>query len=420
LKIGIIGSGIAGLTAARLLVKQHEVMVFEKNDYIGGHANTIILPDAFNKLAVDTGFIVFNERNYPHFSSLIANLDIPIIPSDMSFSMSDRKSDFEFCSDWPRGVFADYRNLFRPSYWYFLKEIHRFNKLGKQYVDNQVFSNFTLEKFLINHAFSIPFKNHYLLPMTAAIWSMPFKNILAFPLLAILKFMDNHGLLSIDQHPQWRTIKGGSQNYIQKLIAPFRRHIYHQTVISVHRMLKGVQVISKSLDGSVVEENFDHVIFANHADEALAILKTQSLEETKFLKAFKYQANETYLHQDESFMPKRQKAWASWNTIVETEQTSENPVCVTYWMNRLQNIPEEIPIFVTLNPNRIPSKVFNHFQYHHPQFNFESFQAQNNLCKIQGKDYIWYCGSYLGYGFHEDALVSGMNVANALGASKGW
>jgi len=421
MNVAIIGGGIAGLTTARLLYPAHLITLFEKNDYVGGHAHTISLPSFDSDLVVDSGFIVFNHRNYPEFRGMLAHLDIDTYATNMSFSVSDRQNHIEFSSDWPHGVFAERRNLLRLTYWRFLGEIIRFNKLGKETLKaEEQPQKLMLGAFLKMKNFSPSLINQYLIPMAAAIWSAPFKKILDFPLRTFLIFLDNHGLLTVHQHPQWFTIKGGSRVYVDKLIDPFRHRIRNQEVIGVHRKKSGVEIISLTRDNIEQSEAFDHVIFASHADETLALLKTPTPEEFEFLKAFPYQKNDGYLHQDERLMPQRRRAWASWNTLIEKEYKFENPVCVTYWMNRLQNIPLKFPLFITLNPSHKPNNILRSFSYDHPQFTQKSLDAQKKIDQIQGKNRIWYCGSYLGYGFHEDALKSGIDVALALGGQREW
>jgi predicted NAD/FAD-binding protein len=422
MNIAIIGGGIAGLAAARLLYPAHLITLFEKNDYVGGHAHTIRLPFLDPDLVVDSGFIVFNNRNYPEFRGMLAHLNIDAFATPMSFSVSDRQNHIEFSSDWPQGIFADRRNFFRPAYWRFLGEISRFNKLGKQVLQQEEPQpqGITLGAFLTMQNFSAALINQYLIPMAAAIWSASFKRILDFPLRTFLMFLDNHGLLTVYRHPQWYTIKGGSRAYVDKLVEPFQHRIRHQEVIGVHRKKSFIEVTSLTKDHRQQSETFDHVIFASHADETMALLKTPTPEELEFLKAFPYQKNDVYLHQDDQFMPKRRRAWASWNTLIDKGYKFENPVCVTYWMNRLQNIPLKFPLFITLNPGHKPNSILQRFSYDHPQFTQKSLYAQKKLSQIQGKDRIWYCGSYLGYGFHEDALKSGIDVALKLGEQREW
>lgn len=421
MKVAIIGGGVAGLTAARLLYKTHEITLFEKNDYVGGHANTISLSSLHPGLVVDSGFIVFNHHNYPEFRSMLSHLNVDTVATEMSFSVSDRKNPLEFSSTWPNGIFADRRNIFRPTYWRFLCEIRRFNTLGKKALQQgEQFQQWTLETFVKKGKFITPLINQYLIPMAAAIWSAPFKKILDFPLIPFLKFLDNHGLLTVNQHPQWYTVKGGSRVYVNKLILPFRDNICHQEIISVQRQEEGVAVTSLTNDKSLNKMLFDQVIFASHANETLNVMKTLTPEEINFLKGFPYAKNDVYLHQDESFMPQRRDAWASWNTLISKDYNFENPVCITYWMNNLQHISIKFPLFITLNPSKKPQNILKTFSYDHPMFTCESLREQKNLSSIQGKDRIWYCGSYVGYGFHEDALKSGMDVALKLGGLREW
>ena len=419
--VAIIGGGVAGLTAARLLYKNHQITVFEKNDYVGGHANTISLPSLHPDLAVDSGFIVFNHQNYPEFRGMLAHLNVETVATDMSFSVSDRQNSLEFSSNWPHGIFAARRNIFRLSYWQLLFEIKRFNLRGTRALEEaETAQEMTLGEFLVKENFSDALTNQYLIPMAAAIWSAPFKKILDFPLRAFLRFFHNHGLLSINQHPQWYTIKGGSRSYVHQIIKPFQENIRYEEVISVHRKEDGVEVTSLSKDKKQHSDVFDHVIFASHANETLNLLKTPTQEESDFLKAFPYANNDVYLHQDESFMPTIKRAWASWNTLVDKDYALDDPVCVTYWMNKLQKISMDFPLFITLNPSQKPKNIVQRFSYDHPLFTQESLHAQKRMSHIQGKDCIWYCGSYVGYGFHEDALKSGMDVALKLGGKREW
>ena len=421
MKVAIIGGGVAGLGAARLLYKHYPITVFEKNDCVGGHANTISLPSLHPDLVVDSGFIVFNHQNYPEFRSMLSHLNVDTVATDMSFSVSDRKKSLEFSSAWPHGIFADRRNIFRPTYWRFLFEIKRFNLRGTSALkEGEKTQGMTLGEFLVRENFTEALINQYLIPMAAAIWSAPFKKILNFPLIPFLKFLDNHGLLTVNQHPQWYTVKGGSRVYVNKLIHPFQDNICHQEIISVQRQEEGVEVTSLTKEKSLNKQFFDQVIFASHANETLALLKTPTPEEIDFLKAFPYAKNDVYLHQDESFMPQRRGAWASWNTLISKGYHFENPVCVTYWMNSLQKISMDFPLFITLNPSQKPQNILQRFSYDHPLFTQESLHAQRRLSQIQGKDCIWYCGSYVGYGFHEDALKSGVDVALKLGGKREW
>ena len=421
MKIAIIGGGVAGLTAARLLYKKHSITVFEKNNYVGGHANTISLPSLHPDLVVDSGFIVFNHQNYPEFRSMLSYLKVNTVATDMSFSVSDRQNPLEFSSAWPHGIFADRGNIFRLDYWRFLFEIKRFNALGtKALRQGEQFQQWTLETFVKKEKFTLPLIHQYLIPMAAAIWSAPFKKILDFPLIPFLKFLDNHGLLTVNQHPQWHTVKGGSRVYVNKLIRPFQDNICHQEIVSVQRREEGVEVMSLTKEKNLNKQLFDHVIFASHANETLAILKTPTREEHDFLKAFSYAKNDVYLHQDAHFMPQRRRAWASWNTLISKGYNVENPVCVTYWMNNLQHISMDFPLFITLNPTEKPKNILKTFSYDHPLFTQETLDAQRRLSNLQGKDRMWYCGSYLGYGFHEDALKSGLDVALKLGGKREW
>ena len=350
MKIAVIGTGIAGLSAAHLLSQKHTVTLFEKNDYIGGHSNTVTIPTADGSINVDTGFIVFNHRNYPNLRRLFQDLRIPTLKGDMSFAVSNQADDFEFCSDWPNGIFADWTNFIRPSYWRFLKGIATFNRQANKDLDEGVAEDLALKDYLTQRRVPLDVIEKYLIPMLAAIWSAPYQNIMDFPIATLLHFLDNHGFLSINNRPKWYTVSQGSRTYVRHLIAPLKDNIVYNAVVAVTRKSEGV-IVTTLLKGEICEEQFDQVVIATHADEALQILKTKTPLEEETLSHITYQENITYLHQDSSMMPKRRAAWASWNTLLTDKPLPGNhAVCVTYWMNRLQNISKEYPLFVTLNP----------------------------------------------------------------------
>lgn len=424
MKIAIVGGGIAGLSCARLLHQQNEVIVYDKNNYIGGHSNTVQLDFPSSKpVFVDTGFIVFNKKNYPFFSTMLEELGVESYKSDMSFGVSLQagKIDLEYSSDMPWGLFANLFNLVRPRYWSFLREIIRFNKTAKQDLIMGLDDEESLDQYIKRNQFSDFFVTSYLIPMGAAIWSAPFQNILNFPVLFFLQFLYNHGLLSIHNRPQWYTVQGGSQQYVQKLIKPFQKNIKFQKVNLIERLDTQVLITSLTGSGQTVQEFYDQVIVATHADEALALLRNPTDAEKDILGSFSYQENKTYLHQDKSLMPNRNRAWASWNAILHNNfKEDTTPVCVSYWMNKLQNLPSKRNFFVTLNPSYVPKNTLREFTYHHPIYDKKAVFAQKNLHKIQGNNHTWFCGSYFGHGFHEDALVSGIQVASALGCPLNW
>ncbi len=418
-KIGIIGAGIAGLGAAWALHPSHHVTVFEKESRLGGHSNTVDVPlDDGSSLPVDTGFIVYNERNYPNLTRLFNHLDVPVEKSDMSFAVSAHASSFEYCGTGLSGMFAQPKHLFDASYWQFLKEIKRFFAEAQYWLQQTPDPTVTLGEFLEAHRLSQSFQRYFLLPMGAAIWSSSLQGMLAYPALTFLRFFDNHGLLTVNQQPQWHTVSGGSREYVQRLITSFAGQIVSNApVTQVAPGATGVAVITA--DGQ--RYSFDHVVIAAHADEALAMIVEPTEQERDILGQFHYQANEAVLHTDSGLMPLRKRAWASWNVLMESE-AGEDKVCLTYWMNRLQNLPKQHPVFVTLNPVQQPLErhVIGRYTYHHPQFTLGAIDAQERIKDIQGQRRLWFAGAYQRYGFHEDGLLSGFNVATKIGATIPW
>ncbi len=415
MKIAIVGTGISGLAAAQQLSSMHDIHLFEKADSVGGHSHAVDVDVRGIKIPVDTGFIVFNPHNYPRFTKLLKDLKVDVIQTDMSFGVSFKESSrkrFEYCSDWPFGVFACKKNIFNLKFWLFLKEIKRFNSVSRYLLHTNLDPTLTIQEYLDLHQFNPFFSQRYLVPMAAAIWSAPFQKILQFPAVSILRFFENHGLLTTHDHPQWYTIKNSSRSYVQKLIFPFHEKIrLNCRVTAVTRQHMGVNIHTE--EGS--DELFDAVLLACHADQANRLIKNGTDLEHEILSSFSYQKNSMYLHQDPSFMPRKKNAWASWNVSVDHIQSvTENPLCVTYWMNRLQNIPKDVPVFVTLNPPKMPDNILKSMIYSHPLYDQQTLAAQKKLCHIQGQDRLWFCGSYFGHGFHEDALTSGQETAQQL------
>jgi predicted NAD/FAD-binding protein len=412
LKVGIVGSGIAGMSAAWLLSQNHDVTVFEKDDRIGGHTNTVDI----NGLGIDTGFIVYNVKNYPNLIALFKHLGVETHSTDMSFGVSIDQGDFEYSGGNLKGLFAQKSNFFRLRFWRMVKDILRFYREAPLVINVQRTANVTLGEYLLQNRYSLEFQNDHLLPMGAAIWSTPVDAMLEYPLRAFIQFCDNHGLLQISDRPEWRTVKGGSHEYVNKLIKPFQNKILtNHSVAQVWSDDNGAFIQDR--DGNVSE--FDHVVMACHADQSLRLLKLPTLLEQDLLSSFNYQDNKAVLHTDSNLMPKNKGAWSSWNYLSEKNGT-QNDVCVTYWMNRLQNLNTEIDYFVTLNPKRMPNNgsILRSFIYQHPIFNTKSMSAQETLWNLQGIKRLWFCGSYFGSGFHEDGLQSGLAVAEKLGGAR--
>lgn len=413
--LAVIGAGISGLGAAYLLHPRYDVTVFEKNAYAGGHSRTIdIAPDpARPPVPVDTGFIVYNERNYPHLTGLFHHLGVPTQDSDMSFGASIGDGMLEYGS---KGLFAQRRNLLRPRFWGMVFDILRFNRRAEKYLDAR---DMTLGECLDDMGLGRWFRNYYLLAMGAAIWSCPVDTMLQFPAATFIRFFKNHGLLTVNDHPQWRTVTGGSRAYVAKLGESFAGRIRRDCgVARVRRDENGVTVTD--LAGG--QHVFDHVVFACHADETLALIENPTAAERDILGAFSYQDNRIVVHSDESFMPKSRAAWASWVYLSEGGADTPGAVSLTYWMNNLQNLPTQAPVLVTLNPGRRPAagKIYDEHVFAHPVFTRAAVAAQGRLGEIQGQNRSHFCGAWQRYGFHEDGLLSAVNVAKDLGADIPW
>ena len=419
MRVAIIGSGIAGLGAAWQLRNHAQVTIFEKAGRIGGHSHTMMVPgENGSAIPVDTGFIVYNQATYPNLIALFAALGVDTIASDMSFCASLDGGRVEYAGDNFPSLIGHWQNLFRLRHWQMIADLVRFLKQGEELSSAPV--AMTLKQFLDRHGYSAAFREDHLLPMAGAIWSMPSEQILAFPARSFGEFFRNHGLLELDiaKRPEWRTVLGGSQNYVDRLVKGSgatvitNAQIHHIEVIA-----NGAQIYFA--DGST--QDFAHIVLAIHADEALALLPEALGEVRNILKSFRYLANETYLHSDIDLMPQRKRLWASWN-FMQRSGADKTRIFVSYWMNRLQKLPTLTDIFVSLNPPAPPGqdKTYAHQVYHHPQFDCDAIAAQTQLRTIQGRGRIWLCGSYFGYGFHEDALASGLAVATALGAPRTW
>lgn len=418
MKIAIIGSGISGLGAAYLLHRDHEVVVYEASNSLGGHSRTVDATIDGVSVPVDTGFIVFNKRNYPHLTGLFDHIGVDYAESDMSFGVSIGGGAYEYGTRKLWDVFAQTTNIFSGSHLRMLRDILRFNQQAKAYLKAPL--ECTLKDCLDEMSMGEGFRQNYLLAMGAAIWSTPAAAMESFPARTFLQFFDNHGLLSVDDQPQWYTVVGGSREYVKKLSQPLTENIFLSTpVSSVVRAEDGVWVEDTKGD----KHRFDQVIFACHSDQALKILKTPSPEEEKVLSAIKYQPNRAVLHTDTSLMPKRKRAWSSWVYLAENAKAQRHgKISLTYWMNNLQPLNTDTPVLVTLNPATEPAadKLIDSHEFHHPVFDIPAIQAQEALKGLQGKDRLWFAGAYTRYGFHEDGLLSAVNVAQALGAKIPW
>ncbi|MBI3707233.1 MAG: FAD-dependent oxidoreductase [Proteobacteria bacterium] len=422
LEVAVIGGGIAGLGCAWLLGQRHRVTLYEKATRLGGHSNTVTVEFGHRCLAVDTGFIVYNEPNYPNLTRLFAHLGVATQPSDMSFAVSIDRGRLEYGAGDYAGLFAQPKNLVRLQHWRMIADIVRFFREAPRLLaagDDDP----TLGEYLSREMYSRDFLYDHLLPMGAAIWSVPIAEMLKFPARSFVQFFVNHGMLRIDGRPQWRTVTGGSRSYVAALAERFSGTICSGREVQAVRADGDDALV---YDGQGGARRFDHVVIAAHADEALAMLARPTAEEERILGAFRYQPNLAVLHRDPRLMPRRRRAWASWNYLAERDRTFSRAedlrVSVTYWMNRLQALDPACPVFVSLNPIRVPrdALTFAAFEYRHPAFDRAALRAQAELANIQGRGGVWYCGSYCGHGFHEDALASGLAVAEALGARRPW
>lgn len=414
LDIAVIGSGIAGMSAAWLLSQKHRVTVFEKKGRIGGHTNTVEAPGPDGPIPVDTGFIVYNEMNYPNLVALFDHLNVPTKASDMSFSASVDDGDFEYSGTDLRGLFTQKRNLFRPRFWRMARDIRRFYREAPKLLSRSDGHSLSLGDYLDAGDYSQSFLYNHLLPMAAAIWSASVEGMRAHPAASFIRFFDSHGLLRLSNRPKWRTVAGGSREYVRRLTAPYAdRVILNAGVTAVRRRTDHVLVE----DGRGATHRFDHVLIAAHADQALAMISDPSPDERRLLGAFSYQRNLALLHTDANLMPKRRGVWSSWNYLSRRDGENGAKVCVSYWMNRLQGLDRRVPLFVTLNPNKPVEEgaVLREFTYDHPYYDAQAVRAQPDLWRLQGVRRTWFCGSYFGAGFHEDALQAGLAAAEALG-----
>jgi uncharacterized protein len=425
MRVAVIGTGIAGNAAAWSLSKRYPVTVYEREHRPGGHSHTVSIDYDGTPLAVDIGFIVYNEANYPDLTALFLQLGVETLESSMSFAVTADGGGFEWKGDgrnWfetLNGLFVQPRNLLSPSYLRMLSDVPRFNAESvKDYADGRLAGN-TLRQYLASRKFAPRLLIDYLAPMGAAIWSTPTARILDFPAENFVAFFNNHHLLQYDR-PVWRTVKGGSRCYVEKLTSAFRDGLrLGCAVTSIERTPHGV-IVS---DSHGRRDSYDHVVIASHSDQAMAMLSDIDQRERAILGAIGYAPNTVFLHRDIRLMPKRRRAWASWNFLRwQREGMAQNDVAVTYWMNRLQGIDESKPLFVSLNPpfDPDPTLIFGKYTANHPQYGTAAFVAQKRLGEIQGRRHTWFCGAWTGNGFHEDGLRSGLDVAEALGATVPW
>ncbi|MCW5771218.1 MAG: NAD(P)-binding protein [Rhodospirillaceae bacterium] len=417
-RIAVVGSGIAGLSAAWLLSRRYHVTLFEEAPRLGGHCHTVEVATPRGPVAVDTGFIVYNARTYPNLVRLFRHLGVATQPSDMSFAVSLGEGRLEYAGSRRfAGLFAQPRNLLRPRFWGMLAEILRFYREFRD-GDLAALGDTSLGELLEGRGYGQAFREAHLLPLAAAIWSGSFRSILDFPAATFLAFCRNHGLLQVTRRPKWRTVTGRSRDYVWRLAAGISGPVrLGASIAAVRRDAGGIDIVHGG-----AAERFDRCVLAVAAPAALRLLAEPSPEERRVLGAFSVQPNHAILHRDAALMPKRRGCWASWNFIADAPSDPEAPVFVTYWLNRLQSLDPAMPLFLSLNPGRRPrdADVIAEFDYAHPQFDAAAIAAQAALPRLQGVRHTWYCGAWTGYGFHEDGLRSGMAAAAALGVAAPW
>ena len=418
-RVAVIGSGVSGAITAWLLRDHADVTLFEADHRCGGHTNTALVEDEWGPLRIDTGFMVFNRPNYPLLTSLFAHIGIEAYPTDMSFSASFDGGRLEYAGSDLNGLFGQRRNLFRADFWGVLLSILRFNRLAQKASQNPPATGLSLDEFLDRAGLDKAFRETYLYPMAAAIWSCPSGEIGRFPAISFLRFFANHGLIQLRDRPQWMTVDGGAGRYMKRLIDDLGHRVRTGTAVTALRR-RDERVDLMLADGARLE--FDTVVLACHSDQALNILTDPSPSERALLGAIPYQANRVLLHRDPALMPREKRVWSSWNYLSEPHVGSSSAVSVTYWMNSLQRLATQNNYFVSLNPLREPAadSVIAEYEYHHPVFSLDALMAQKQLHCIQGRRRIWFAGAWTGYGFHEDGMRSGVEVAQALGAPVPW
>ena len=418
MKIAVVGSGIAGLGAAWALSAMHDVTLIEADPRPGGHSRTLDVDLDGSPVSVDTGFIVYNERNYPNLTKLLSTLGASTVDSDMSFAVSLADGSFEYAGR-ATGLFTNVQSIADRDVWSVVSGIVRFRNEAARLRDGSIPDDIDIYTYLMSRGYTSGFINRYLMPLASAVWSGTRNDVRAMPAESFLRFLDNHGLIRITDRPQWRTVEGGSRTYVDRIVKEITRVHTARPVRAVRRSIDGVIVV----DASGGTEEFDHVVLATHADMTLRLLGEAATDtERRILSPFHYESNDVVLHTDEAAMPRRRRVWSSWNAIERDDDDGARPVSVSYWMNRLQPIETTTDVFVTLNPGDTirSDKVLDRWAATHPQFDVATQRAQQAVPTIQGADRVWFAGAYLGHGFHEDGLQSGLTVAAALGAPAPW
>ena len=411
-RTAIIGTGIAGMGCAHFLHKTTDLTIYEQNDYIGGHTNTVTVDEGGKPVYIDTGFMVFNYETYPNLCKLFAEIGAPVKKTDMSFSVQYKPTGLEYSGSSVNHLFAQRKNIFNLKYIKMLMQIGRFNKESVKILDDPKYANYSIGQYIKEFGFGDEMLWKYLVPMSSAVWSTPMEQILDFPAVTLIRFFMNHGFLGLDTQHQWYTLDKGSQAYREILIKPFKERItVNRKALKVVR--ENGKVSIHTSDGSA--ETFDRVIIASHGDQALAMLESPTDEEQRLLSNFKYQYNKAVLHTDTSIMPKTKLAWSSWNYSIKMQGGRLMPTTI-YWMNQLQQVSDKVDYFVSINPHDglDEKKIIKELDYEHPLFDVPAINAQTELHKLNETGPIYFCGSYFKYGFHEDAFASAVKLCSGL------
>lgn len=413
--IAVIGSGISGLSASFLLSKDYDVHLFEKNKILGGHTRTINVKENNINIPIDTGFIVFNEKTYPDLTNFFKLLEVEFKNSNMSFAVSNNNPKIEYSGRNLRTIFSSPKNFFSIKFLKMLREIFiLYNLCDKLKIDEKL-SNLTLEEFLDKNNFSDYLKKYHIFPMVSSIWSSNNEDVKNFPLVSFINFFNNHGLFAFKNRPEWKYVEGGSNEYIKKILD---LNLFKYKTNFIINSIERKKTTIKITDSNNIAYKFDKLVLATHADQALQLLNNPSSKEREVLSSFKYTKNYAFLHSDEKMMPKKNIAWSGWNFIENIK--SKDKFMLTYWMNLLQNIPSKNNYFVTINPSIEPKSIIDSTVFEHPTFSFNTLKAQKNLLDIQGTNNTYYCGSYFGYGFHEDGIQSSVYIAKLLDVKIPW